>query len=410
MDAGAIPRTGADAQETGRIEDGAVAVRGERIVAAGVSDEIEARFDAPAESTLDLSGCTVLPGFVDPHTHVLFAGSRENEFEMRLAGKPYMEIAAAGGGILSSVRAFREAGDDALLAQTRRRLDRMLALGTTTIEAKSGYGLSTEQEIRALSLLDRLAAEHAIGILSTFMGAHAFPPEYRDDRASYVRLICEEMIPLAAARTRVRFCDVFCEKGVFTPEEARTILGAGLAHGLRPRLHADEFAPSGASELAAELHALSADHLMEASEEGLRALARAGTVAILLPATSFSMGNRRYAPARRIAELGIPIALATDCNPGSSMTASLPLVLTLALLEMKMTLGEALNAVTVNAAASLGLADEVGRIARGMRADLQVLPTMTPAGIAYQLGGLLPTRVMKSGRWVAPRESLPAPS
>jgi imidazolonepropionase len=183
MGAGAIPRRGADAQEMGRIEDGAVAIRGERIVAAGPSEEMEARYDAPSESTLDLSGCTVLPGFVDPHTHVLFAGSRENEFEMRLAGKSYMEIASAGGGILSSVRAFREASDATILAQTRARLDRMLALGTTTIEAKSGYGLSTDQELRALVLLDRLAVEHPIGILSTFMGAHAFPPEYRDDRA-----------------------------------------------------------------------------------------------------------------------------------------------------------------------------------------------------------------------------------
>ncbi len=277
----------------------------------------------------------------------------------------------------------------------------MLALGTTTIEAKSGYGLSTEQEIRALSLLDRLGEEHAIGILSTFMGAHAFPPEHAGDRAGYVRLLCEEMIPLAAARTRVRFCDVFCEKGVFTPEEARAILVAGREHGLTPRLHADEFAPSGASELAGELRALSADHLMEASDGGLQALLDGGVIAVLLPATSFSMGNRRYAPAREIAARGIPIALATDCNPGSSMTSSLPLVLTLAVLEMKMSLGQALNAVTVNAAAALGLAGEVGRIAPGFRADLQVLPVRSAAGIAYHLGGLLPTRVMKSGRWVA---------
>jgi imidazolonepropionase len=401
MEGEAIPRSGKAAREIGKISDGAVAIRGERIVAAGPTGGIVSRFEAPAEATWDLRGCTVLPGFVDPHTHVLFAGTRESEFEMRLAGKAYMEIAAAGGGILSSVRAFREADDEAILAQTRHRLDTMLLQGTTTIEAKSGYGLSTEQEIRALSLLDRLDEEHPITILSTLLGAHAFPPEYAGDRAGYVRLVIEEMIPQAASRTRARFCDVFCEKGVFTPDEARAILVAAREHGLEPRLHADEFAPSGASELASELRAFSADHLMEASEHGLSSLREAGTIAILLPGTSFSMGNRRYAPARKILDMGIPVALATDCNPGSSMTANLSLILTLAVLEMKMTPGEALTAVTVNAAASLGVADEVGRITPGARADLQVLPAATPAGIVYQLGGLAPSRVMKSGRWVA---------
>jgi imidazolonepropionase len=320
---------------------------------------------------------------------------------MRLAGKSYMEIAAAGGGIASSVRAFREASDEEILASSLDRCDRMLALGTTTIEAKSGYGLSLEHEVRALRLIDRLDDLHPIGIVGTCLGAHDIPPEYWSDRAAYVRLVRDEMIPRVAAETRARFCDVFCEKGVFTPEESREILTAGLRHGLRPRLHADEFAPSGASELAGELRALSADHLMEATEAGLAALREAGTVAILLPATSFSMGKQRYAPARRMVELGIPIALATDCNPGSSMTVSMPLVLTLAVLELKMTLPEALHAATANAAASLDLGGRVGRLSPGLDADLQILAAPTAAAIVYHLGGIPPARVLKAGRWVA---------
>jgi len=401
MDAGAIPRRGPDAAQIGAVADGAVAIRGERIIAAGPSETVRRRFEGPAEATWDLDGCTVLPGFIDAHTHVLFAGSRESEFEMRLSGRSYMEIAAAGGGILSSVRAFREAHDDRLMAETRRRLDRMLCRGTTTVEAKSGYGLETNQEIRALRLIDRLSDAHPTDLLGTFLGAHDVGPEYRGSPDAYVRLIVEEMLPRVAAETRARFCDVFCEKGVFTPEQARRILVAAREHGLKPRLHADEFAPSGACELAAELSALSADHLMAATDEGLRALGQAPTVAILLPSTSLSLRVRPYAPARKMIEMGIPIALASDCNPGSSMTTSLPLVLTLAVLEMGMTVAEALTAVTVNAAASLDLAAEVGRIGPGLRADLIVLGTPTPAAIIYHLGDLMPMRVLKAGRWVA---------
>lgn len=402
MDRGAIPRRGPDADDVGLIADGAVAIRGDRIIAVGPTGEVTARYEAEPENRIDLDGCTVLPGFIDAHTHVLFAGSREREFEMRLAGRSYMEIAAAGGGILSSVRSFREASDDRLLEETRARLDRMLTLGTTTIEAKSGYGLSVEQEVRALGLIDRLDDSHPCDLVGTLLGAHDVPPEYRASREAYVNLIIEEMIPRAATETRARFCDVFCERGVFSPEEARAILVAGREHGLAPRLHADEFAPSGAAELAAELGALSADHLMAPSEEGLRALAASGgTIAILLPATSFSLGLGAYAPASSMIAMGIPVAFATDCNPGSSMTTSLPLVLSLAVLEMRSTLGQALNGVTVNPAASLGLAAEIGRIAPGLRADIQALPTPTPAGIVYRLGDSTPLLVIKAGRRVA---------
>jgi imidazolonepropionase len=401
LDEGPVPRRGAAAGNLGKLVDGAVAIRDGAIVAVGASKEVAARFEAPDGERWDLRGCTVLPGFVDAHTHVLFAGSREAEFEMRLDGRSYMEIAAAGGGINASVRAFREADDEQLIGETRRRLDRMLAHGTTTIEAKSGYGLDTAQELRALRLIDLLDAGHPIDLHGTLLGAHDFPPEYRERRAEYIRLIVEEMIPRAAGETRARFCDVFCEKGVFTVEEARVILVAARAHGLAPRMHADEFAPSGASELAAELGALSADHLMAATDDGLRALAGGRTVAVLLPGTSFSIGKRGYAPARKMIELGLPIALATDCNPGSSMTTNMRLIIALAVLEMKLTVAEAITAVTVNPAHSLGLADTIGRLATGFRADLQVLRGTTPAGIPYELGGGYPMRVMKLGRWVA---------
>lgn len=398
---GQLPRRGPDAGNLGRIENGALAIRNGVIVAVGDSAAIEARFEAEPSARTECSGCTVLPGFVDAHTHVLFAGRREAEFEMRLEGRSYMEIAAAGGGINASVRAFREADDERLLRETRGRLDSMMAHGTTTIEAKSGYGLNTEHELRALRLIDRLDDEHPIDILGTFLGAHDVPLDYRDRRADYVRLVIEEMIPRIAAESRARFCDVFCERGAFTPEETRAILVAAHAHGLAPRLHADEFAPSGASELAAELRALSADHLMAATDDGLRALAHAGTVAILLPGTSFSIGNRGYAPARKMIGFGLPVALATDCNPGSSMTTNLRLILTLAILEMKMTVAEAITAGTVNAACSLGMADRIGSLAPGMQADLQLLPGSTAASIPYELGGGFPLRVMKRGRWVA---------
>lgn len=407
MDDGAIPRRGTDADRIGLIHDGAVAVADGRIVAVGKTGEVARDYEAPPEGRFDGTGATVLPGFIDPHTHLLFAGSREVEFEMRLAGKSYMEIAAAGGGILSSVWAFRAAGDEDLCAQSNARLDGMLRRGTTTAEVKSGYGLSVEHEVRALRLIDRLDARHPVDLLGTFLGAHDVAPEYRDRPDAYVALVCEEMIPRVAAETRARFCDVFCEKGVFTSEQARTILVTGMHHGLRPRLHADEFADSGASALAAELHALSADHLMAASEQGLAALASAPTVAILLPGTTFSLGQRAYAPVGRLRERGIPMALATDCNPGSSMTTNLPWIVSLAVLQMGMSLGEALTAVTVHAALSLGIESEVGRISPGMRADLQVLPSRSPAGIVYHLGDLPPRGVMKAGKWVVGPEGRP---
>ncbi|MBD3160769.1 MAG: imidazolonepropionase [Candidatus Eisenbacteria bacterium] len=394
--------SGGDGGPLGVIENGAVAITGDRIAAVGPTETIRRDREGPETEIRALPESTVLPGFVDPHTHVLFAGSREEEFALRLEGRSYMEIAAAGGGILSSVRSFRAATDERILEETRARLDAMLALGTTTVEVKSGYGLETEQEIRALRLIDRLNDEHPCDLIGTFLGAHEFPPEHRDRRAEYVRIVAEEMLPRVAAETRARYCDVFCEKGVYTPEESRAILVAARSHGLRLRVHADEFAPSGASELAGELGADSADHLMEVTDAGLAALAAAGTTAVLLPGTSFSMGNRRYADPERIRAAGVQIALATDCNPGSAMTHSMPLILTLAVLEMKMPLAEAIRGATTEAARSLGIDGEVGQIAPGRLADLQVLPAPHEAGIVYRLGGLVPSIVYKRGRPVSP--------
>jgi imidazolonepropionase len=397
LDGPPVPRKGADQSFLGIIEQGAVAIRGERIEAAGPESDVLSRYEAPAGRTLDAAGGVVLPGFVDPHTHLLFAGTREREFELRCQGKSYMQIAAAGGGIRSSVRAFREATDESILAQSRARLDRMLRYGTTTAEAKSGYGLSTEQEVRACRLLSELDRMHPISLVPTFLGAHEFPDEYRNDRDGYVRLIVEEMLPRVVAETSVRFCDVFCEEGVFTAEQSRTILSAARRLGLDLKLHADEFAPVGGSELAAELGAVSADHLLEVQEHGLMALRRGGVTAVLLPATSFSLGQGRYAPGRTMIQMEIPVALATDCNPGSSMTESMPLVMSLACLEIGLSPAEAICAATVNAAHATGVSADRGRIAPGMRADLQILDAPSYVTLVYHLGASHVRYVVKDG-------------
>jgi imidazolonepropionase len=400
LDGPPVPRRGADMQALGLVEGAAVAIRGERIAAAGPEGDVLAAYDCPAEGAYDAAGGVVLPGFVDPHTHVLFAGSRWREFEQRCQGRSYQEIAASGGGIRSSVRAFRAAADETILAETRRRLDQMLALGTTTIEAKTGYGLDTEHELRALRLIAELDATHPVDLVPTFLGAHEFPDEFRHDREGYVRLVATEMLPRVAAETQARFCDVFCEEGVFTADQSRVVLEAARGLGLGLKLHADEFAPVGGSELAAELGAVSADHLLEVTPHGLEALRRGGVAAVLLPATSFSLGRRHYAPARAMIQLEIPVALATDANPGSSMTGSMPLVLSLACLELGLSPAEAVTAATVNAAHAVGLAGDRGRIAAGLRADLQVLDAPSYVTLAYHLGVSHVRSVFKSGRRV----------
>lgn len=384
---GGGPKIGAALGELGVIEDGALAADGARIVAAGKTGEVLEQFALRAGGTrLDARDGVVLPGFVDPHTHVLFSGTREWEFAERLRGKSYMEIAAAGGGIRSSVRMFRAASDDAILSESLARLDRLAAYGTTTVEVKTGYGLALDQELRALRLIGELQKNHGLTIVGTFLGAHEIPDEYRAQPDEYVELLCTKMIPAAGKSGIARFCDVFCERGVFDIAQSRRILEAGRAAGLRPKLHADEIEPMGGAELAAEMGAISADHLGRVSENGMAALAAARVVAVLLPATLFSLGSRDYAPARRMIAAGVPVALATDCNPGSSMTDSMPWVIALACREMQMTPEEAIAAATYNAAAALDLASDRGSLRPGFRADIQILDAPSYERLPYHIG------------------------
>ena len=364
---------------------------------------------------LDAGGGTVTPGLVDPHTHLLFAGTREGEWQMRQGGAGYLEILESGGGILSTVAATRAASADELLAHGRRWLDEMLGHGVTTIEAKSGYGLDLETEIRLIEAAHRLGKEGPIDIVPTYLGAHAVPLEFRsrpDGTEAYVRSIIEDQLPGVAAHGRARFCDVFCEGGVFSADQSRRILEAAAGFGLALRLHADELAPSGGAELAAELGAFSADHLATPSEAGIDALAAAAAavvdggrpvVATVLPATTWFLMKDHGAPARTFIERGIPVALGTDFNPGTSPTASLPLAMTVACLELGLTPDEALTAVTINAAWAVGLEEEVGSLEPGKSADLVIWRVPDSTQIPYWPAADLVRTVIKRGRVVLER-------
>jgi imidazolonepropionase len=392
---------GADQRRVRRIRGAEVLCRDGRIVFVGSPGERVRSFgELPDAERLDGRGGTVIPGFVDPHTHLPWAGSREEELVARLAGRTYQEIAAAGGGILSTVAATRRTGEEELAANVRRRLDQMLAWGTTTAEAKSGYGLSREDELKQLRAIRVASSSHAVDLVPTLMAAHEIPPEHRESRGRYLDLICEEIIPATAEQGLARFCDVFCEEGVFTAEESRRVLEAGVRHGLAPRLHADEFVDSGGAELAAELGALSADHLIAVSPAGVDALARSGVTAVLLPGTSFFLMKHKYAPARRLIEAGVPVALATDCNPGSCHTESMPAVFVLAVFELGLTIEESLAAATLNSACCLGLGAEVGSVEPGKRADLVLLDAPNLLHLAYHFGINPVAAVVKGGRVV----------
>ena len=357
---------------------------------------------------LDAAGGTVTPGLIDPHTHLLFAGSREGELVLRQRGADYLEILQAGGGILSTVAATRAATEQELEDHGRRWLAEMLAHGTTTIEAKSGYGLDLPTELRLLEVAHRLGKEGPVEILPTWLGAHAVAPEFRarpDGTEAYVRSLIDEQLPGVVAQGRARFADVFCERGVFSPEQARRILQVAARLGLAPRLHADELAPSGGAELAAELGAMSADHLAAPSAAGIDALATAAgagrpVVAIALPATTWFLMHDEVMPARTFIDRGIPVALATDFNPGTSPTASLPLVMTVACLALKLTPSEALSAVTINAAHALGIGDTVGSIESGRQADLTIWNVPSHRQIPYWPAADLVRAVVKKGRVV----------
>jgi imidazolonepropionase len=390
------PLRGDALREPGVIADGAVAVKGDRIVGAGTTQEIRDRFDAAR--TIDATGRVVMPGFVDPHTHLVFGRTREDEFEMRCLGKTYEEIAAAGGGIRASARRFRALPRAEILAQAKALRASALRHGTTTIEVKSGYGLSTEAELLALEIAGEI--DDGGDVVRTFLGAHEVPDEWRHDRAGYVRLICDDMLPKVAARGLAKFCDVFCEEHVFTPDETRTICRRAKELGLAIKLHADELAGTGGAELAVELGATSADHLMAVSDAGIAALATSSTVAVLLPGTSFFLGMKRFAPARKMIDAGCAVALATDCNPGSSFTENPQEVVTIACVGLRLRPIEALAMFTRNAAYAVGLGNDVGRIAAGFRADLLVLDVPNHRHVAYHHGVNHVATVVRRGRSV----------
>ncbi len=407
----------------------AVAVWRGDIVATGPQPEVMRQIEAagyPLEAfaRLDAAGGLVSPGLIDAHTHLVFAGTRESEWQMRSRGAGYLEVLESGGGILSTVAATRAASAEDLLAGARRRLAEMLANGTTTAEAKSGYGLDVGTELRQLDVIGRLDRGGPIQLVPTFLGGHAVPAEFRDRPASgaptaigaarpdgtdrYVADVVEEQLPAVARQGIARFCDVFCETGVFSADQSRRILRAAAEHGLALRLHADELQPSGGAELAVEMGCVSADHLAAPSDVGLAALARAAetgrpVVATLLPATSWFLGKHHFAPARRFIEAGIPVALATDLNPGTSPTFSLPLVMSIACLEMGLTPAEALVGVTINAAHSVGLGAEIGSIEPGKQADLVVWDVPSVEQLPYWLGGCRARVVIKRGRVVFER-------
>lgn len=368
--AGPAPRRGPDQGVAPVVTDGAIASRNGEIVYVGPSERLDRTVEAVAGARrIDARDVSIVPGFVDPHTHAAFAGDRREELRRRLAGATYAEISEAGGGIVSTVAATRSASETELIAQTRVRLDEMLACGTTTCEIKSGYGLTLESELKILCAIARLGREHPLEIAATFLGAHEVPLEFRDCRERYVDLVVDEMIPAVASSRLAEWCDVFCERGVFTPSESIRILEAGQAAGLRARIHADELAASGGSQAAARVGARSADHLIFAPPDGIAAMSSAGVTATLLPIAAFYLKLGRCAPAREFIAAGVPVALATDVNPGGGFSPSMPFAMTLACFGMNMTFEEALVAATINSAWSLDRADRVGSLEPGKQMD-----------------------------------------
>jgi len=365
-----------------------------------IGDEAEHdRLFGAATQTVEACGGTIIPGFVDAHTHLPFAGYREDEFDRRLAGESYAQIAASGGGIVATVAATRAASEDELVSLTLARLDRQLLHGTTTTEAKSGYGLALDHELKQLRALRRAAAVHPVEVAATAMPAHEVPPEWRHDPEGYVRLVVTEIYPAIAAAGLAEAVDVFCETGVFSPAQTRRLVADAPRYGWRIHLHADELTPLGGAELAAEVGAASASHLLHVSSAGMQALAQAGVVAVALPGVSFFL-KERFAPARQLIAAGVPVALATDCNPGSSHTESMPMIMALACLGAGLSAAEALTAATLNAAAALGRAHRIGSLEAGKQADLVVLDAPSHHHLVYHFGVNLVRHVVKKGKVV----------
>ena len=351
---------------------------------------------ADGAEVIDAEGKLVTPGLVDAHTHLIFGGWRQNELGLKLHGATYLEIQNAGGGIQSTTNATRSASKEELSAKAEKALDEMMGFGTTTVEAKSGYGLATEHELKALQVIRELDDRHPMDLVATFMGAHLVPAEYKNDREEYVRLVCEEMMPAVREQGIAKFCDVFCEADTFTVEESRRILEAGLKYGLRPKIHADEIEAIGGSRLAGEIGAISAEHLIVCPPEGIDALAKGGVIACLLPATSFNLGAV-FAPARDMVKAGVPVAMATDFNPGSCPCLNMQFVINLGCLKYKLTPEEVLTAVTLNGAAAIGMADRVGSVETGKQGDLVIWDAPDLDYICYRVGSNLAGTVIKKG-------------
>jgi imidazolonepropionase len=400
---GPAPRRGRALGEPGIIRDGAVLLRDGRIAAIGMRRRIESMRDARRASKLDLCGRVVLPGFVDSHTHLIFAASRANEYEIRIAGATYETIARAGGGIVSSVRNLRRASPTELKTRARANLAQFAAHGTTTIEAKSGYGLDWKSERKTLLLLRELEREQPLEIVRTFLGAHVVPPECHGRADEYVELVCRKWIPQVAKENLAEFCDVFCDRGAFTLAQSRRILTAARSCGLRLRIHAEQLARTGAARLAVELHAASADHLEQLTAGDIRALAKSDVTCTVLPGCCFHLGLAHYGPARKLIEAGAIVALATDFNPGTSPTLSMPMILSLACTQMRMTPAEAIAAATINAAYSLGRHNRIGSLEVGKFADLAVFDLASYREIPYYFGVNHCCLTMKRGQIVYSR-------
>ena len=399
---GNAPKCGAAMQDIGIVEDGALWLEDGIIRQVGTTREILAGLTVKPDEEIDATGRCVLPGFVDPHTHFLFAGHRAEEFSWRLRGDTYMDIMQRGGGIINSVRATRQASAAELLETGLRRLDSMLSFGVTTVEGKSGYGLDAATELKQLTVMAELERQHPVEVVRTFMGAHAIPAEYKGRTDDFVDYLLQEVLPQVAERQLADFCDVFCEKGVFSVEQSRRLLTAAQALGLQAKVHADEIVTLGGAELAAEIGALSAEHLLHASDAGIRRMAETGVIAVLLPATAFCL-REPYARARFMIDSGVPVALATDFNPGSCFSESIPLVIALAALYMQMTPAEIVTALTINAAAAVGRADRIGSLEAGKQGDFLILEHPSHLYLPYHAGVNCVTTVVKKGRTVYER-------
>lgn len=395
------PRKGKDMSNLSIIEDGSVWIEDGKIAAVGTTEELEKQYASRANEAdiVDATGRLVTPGLVDPHTHIVYGGSREKEFEMRLEGATYMDIMNAGGGIHATSRMTREATEDELVEQASRRLDSFAKHGVTTVEGKSGYGLDLETELKQLRAAKRLNEQHALEIVPTFMGAHAVPIEYKGNEDAFVDLVIDEMLPVVAEEKLAVFNDVFCEKDVFTPEQSERILEAGKQYGLTPKIHADEIASYGGAELAAKVGAISAEHLLKASDQGIEDMAKAGVIACLLPATALFL-REEAAKGRQMIDSGMAVAISTDCNPGSSPTTSMPLVMNLACISMRMTPAEALVAATINAASAIKVEDRAGSLEVGKQGDVVMWDIGSYQELQYLFGVNHVDKVWKKGQLI----------